>query len=196
MVKKNIKYRFGNKLRAIRERKNITLKEVAKQANVSESLVSQIETNKVSPSIDTLLTISDVLGIDYEYLFSDYKQNKKVTIVQSNRGKSIKSGDVLLRQLSKVDDIPAEHDIEAFIIEIEIGGEKGDIEYGHVGKELGYILEGKCELVYGSQTYELNKGDSIGFPSDIPHILKNTGDTILKSIWIITPPRMMFQSKT
>ena len=78
MVKSEIKYTFGGKLRAVRERKNITLKEVARLAGVSESLVSQIERNKVSPSIDTLLTLADVLDIDHEYLFSDYKMNKQV----------------------------------------------------------------------------------------------------------------------
>ena len=50
-----MKYTFGEKLRTVRERKGLTLKEVAGQAGVSESLVSQIERNKVSPSVDTLL---------------------------------------------------------------------------------------------------------------------------------------------
>jgi len=196
LIKKHIKYKFGSKLRAVRERKNITLKQVAGQANVSESLVSQIERNRVSPSIDTLLGIADVLGIDYEYLFSDYKQDKGVSIVRVEQRKQIVFGDVVLHQLSNAGDIPEEHDIEAFNIEIDVGAEKGDIEYGHVGKELGIILNGSCELVYGSRTYELSEGDSIGFPSDIPHILRNTGDSPLKAIWVITPPRMMFQRKT
>ena len=66
--KKNV-YRFGEKLRAVRERKGYTLKVVASKAGVSESLVSQIERNKVSPAIDTLLTLADVLEINLEFLF-------------------------------------------------------------------------------------------------------------------------------
>ena len=51
---------------------------VAEKAGVSESLVSQIERSKVSPSLDTMLTIADVLEIDLEYLFRDFKKDKKV----------------------------------------------------------------------------------------------------------------------
>jgi len=194
-LKGGIKYKFGGKLRAVRERKSITLKEVAKRAGVSESLVSQIERNKVSPSIDTLLTISDVLGIDYEYLFSDYRQNQKVTIVRAGDRTSLVLNDVTLHQLSKTDDVLEEHSIEAFLLEIGKGSQKGDLEYGHNGKEFGVILEGTCELVYGTETYNLQTGDSVSFSSDIPHILKNTGPEVLKAIWIITPPRLIFARK-
>ena len=41
-------YHFGEKLRDVREKKHMTLKSVAQAAGVSESLVSQIERNKVS----------------------------------------------------------------------------------------------------------------------------------------------------
>ena len=39
---KQVPYRFGEKLRTVREKKGYTLKVVAQQAGVSESLVSQI----------------------------------------------------------------------------------------------------------------------------------------------------------
>ena len=54
------------------------MKEVAEKAGVSESLVSQIERNKISPAIDTLLKIIDVLEIDLEYIFSDYKRCQRI----------------------------------------------------------------------------------------------------------------------
>lgn len=195
MVKSEIKYTFGGKLRAIRERKNITLKEVARLAGVSESLVSQIERNKVSPSIDTLLTLADVLDIDLEYLFSDYKQNKQVSILRAGRGSVLTLNQVTLRQLSKTASVPGDHDIEAFMLEIDVGAQKGDLEYGHAGREFGVILDGECELVYGAETYRLATGDSVSFASDIPHTLRNVGTVTLKAMWIITPPRLLFARK-
>ena len=62
-------------------------------------------------------------------------------------------------------------------------------------KEFGVILEGQGDLVYGTETYHLNTCDSVSFSSDIPHTLKNTGEVILKAIWIITPPRLLFARK-
>lgn len=188
-----IKYKFGGKLRAVRERKNVTLKAVAKRAGVSESLVSQIERNKVSPSIDTLLTLADALDIDYEYLFNDYRQDRKVSIVRREERNSLKSNDVTMFQLSKISAVPEDHAIEAFMLEIAEGSEKGDLEYGHTGKEFGLILAGEGELVYGSERYKLKEGDAVSFSSDIPHIMKNIGDGMFRAVWVVTPPRRIFK---
>lgn len=195
MIKKEIRYQFGGKLREVRERRNITLKEVAALAGVSESLVSQIERNKVSPSIDTLLTLADVLGVDHEYLFSDYKKNKSVSILKAGTGATLVQDRVTLHQLSRMEELSEDYSMEAFMLEIDAGAEKGDKEYGHAGREFGVILEGSAELVYGTETYRLDQGDSVSFPSDIPHILRNIGAGMLKALWIITPPRLLFARK-
>ena len=194
MIKTNMKYKFGEKLRAVRERRGYTLKDVAKRASVSESLVSQIERNKVSPSVDTLLLIADVLDIDYEYLFSDYRQKRRVSIVKASERDSIRRNKVTIHQLSFTDEVSENPAIEAFLLEIEETGETGDREYGHAGREFGIILEGQAELIYGDETYELDRGDSISFPSNIPHLLKNTGNHVLTAIWVVTPPRKLFRS--
>lgn len=195
MIKKEIRYPFGGKLREVRERRNITLKEVAALAGVSESLVSQIERNKVSPSIDTLLTIADVLGVDHEYLFSDYKKSKSVSILKAGTGATLVQDRVTLHQLSRMEELSEDYSMEAFMLEIDENAEKGDKEYGHAGREFGVILEGSAELVYGTETYRLDQGDSVSFPSDIPHILRNIGSGMLKALWIITPPRLLFARK-
>lgn len=190
MVKSNVRFPFGDKIRAVRERKQLTLKVVAQRAGVSESLISQIERNKVSPSIDTLLTLADVLDIDLEYLFQNYKKNKQVGLVRAAERDSRIMGKVRYQQLTTLLDDMGEDAIEALLLEIPVGEEKGDLEYGHTGKELGFILEGEGELVYGTERYALGTGDSISFSSDIPHILKNTGNTVMRAVWVTTPPRM------
>ena len=192
MLKKNIRYRFGEKLRSVRERKGLTLKDVAEMVSVSESLISQIERNKVSPSMDTLLTIADVLDIDFEFLFKDYKRNKQVDIVRAGKGDRIVQPGVTYHQLSMMPETDDDHAIEAFLLEVSPGSEKGDLEYGHAGKELGILLEGEGELAYGTGNYKLRAGDSISFSSDNPHTLHNTGKKVLKAIWVISPPRKLF----
>jgi transcriptional regulator with XRE-family HTH domain len=187
------KFNFGDKLRGVRERKGMTLKEVAQKANVSESLVSQIETNKVSPAIDTLLRLADVLEIDLEYLFMDYKKKKTVNLVRAGERNKIDYQNVLYEQLSKTIDGDNEHAIEAYYLEIKPDKEKGSKEYGHKGRELGIIVDGKGEFIIGGDSYELSKGDSISFDSDVPHVLKNKGQKLLKAYWIVTPPKMFFK---
>src|SRR2546423_8357081 len=62
--------KVGGRLRAERERLGISLRELARRVGVSPSLVSQIELDRVNPSVSTLyalvtelaMTMSDVFG--------------------------------------------------------------------------------------------------------------------------------------
>ena len=187
-----MKYRFGEKIRVIRERKKITLKEVAEKAGVTESLVSQIERNKVSPAMDTLLVIAEILEIDFEYLFREYKQKRTVNLVRADERSRMVIKETVYQQLSKTVDSDKEHGIEAYYVEISPGGESGSTVYGHRGQELGIVVSGAGEFKIGGELYHLKKGDSISFDSSVPHVLSNTGTGMLKAYWIITPPKQFF----
>lgn len=182
-------FTFGEKIRQIREKKSLTMKEVAEKAGVSESLISQIERNKVSPALDTLLAIVDVLDIDLEYLFSAFKRERAVKLVRKAERRKISTPKALYERLSQAGEPGDAHCIEAYVLELPVGGETGSQEYGHVGKELGLITQGRANFSIGSKTYELEEGDSISFPSDLPHLLQNTGKNALKAFWVITPPK-------
>ncbi len=183
-------YKFGEKIRLIRERKQITLKTIADAVNISESMISQIERNKVSPSIDTLLNIAEFLEIDIDYLFREFKQNKKVNITRNKTGNSLSSPDYRYSQLCSIPETEPLAPVETVWLEIEQGKEKGDIEFGHKGSEIGIIIEGEATLTYGTENYVLKQGDSISYSSDIPHIIKNSGKGIMKAVWILSPPRI------
>ena len=55
-------------IRAWREYRQITIRELAKRAGITSSYLSQIETGKRNPTIDTLKSIAEALGIDVEVL--------------------------------------------------------------------------------------------------------------------------------
>lgn len=187
-----MKYPLGDKIREIRERKGITMKEVARQAGLSESLISQIERNRISPALDTLLSIVDILNIDLEYLFSDYKKERNVNIVRAGERRVTAIEGTKYEQLSHTAGLGEEHAIEAYYLEIKPGGEKGSLEYGHIGHELGVIIEGTGEFEIGKKSFSLGSGDSISFSSDSPHVLRNSGKGSLRAFWVATPPKMIF----
>lgn len=182
-------FNFGEKIRLIREKKSLTMKELAEKAGVSESLISQIERNKVSPALDTLLSIVEVLDIDLEYLFSAFKREGTVKVVRKDERRRLVTKKAVYERLSQTGDAGDEHGIEAYILVIPEGGESGSSEYGHIGKELGSIIEGRAEFSIGTKKYQLEEGDSISFSSNLPHILKNAGPGTLKAFWVITPPK-------
>ena len=62
---------IGARLRAERLRRDISVRGLAREIGVSASLISQIETEKSSPSVSTLYAITTALGISIEDLFGD-----------------------------------------------------------------------------------------------------------------------------
>jgi transcriptional regulator with XRE-family HTH domain len=183
---------FGEKIREVRERRNLTLKDVAQKAGLSESLISQIERNKVAPAIDTLLAIVEVLDIDLEYLFRDLKRDRQANLVRKADRQKVVLKKVTYEQLSRTVESGEDHGIEAYYLEIKPGGESGSAEYGHAGKELGVVVSGTAELTVGARTYALKEGDSISFSSNVPHVFRNTGPATLKAFWVVTPPKGHF----
>jgi transcriptional regulator with XRE-family HTH domain len=184
-----MRYRFGEKIRSIREKKGMTMKDVGEKAGVTESLISQIERNKVSPAIDTLMAIVETLDIDLEYLFSDLKKERDVHLVKRGERTRHLYDKVVYEKLAHTKSGSQDHGLEAYYLEVMPGGEKGDREYGHVGKELGVVIEGKGEFTIGTKSYTLEEGDSISFSSDVPHVLKNSSKKILRAFWVLTPPK-------
>ena len=139
---KKIPYHFGEKIRTVRERSGLTLKAVAQKAGVSESLVSQIERNKVSPAIDTLLTLADVLDINLEFLFEEYHKTRPVEVTHKNERRQIVEGDILYEEIAGTSKNDGQHALESYEITIPVGSKTYRGSYGHLGKEIGYILEG------------------------------------------------------
>ena len=190
-----MKHAFGEKIREVRERRHLTMREVAERAGMSESLISQIERNRVSPAIDTLLKIIDVLEIDLDFLFRDFKKSRPVNLVRAGEKKRAVINGVIFEQLSHTFPTSEEHAIEAYFLEIPPGGKSGDDEYGHIGKELGVIVKGRAECTVGNQVYSLKEGDSISFSADAPHQIRNIGSRPLRAFWIITPPKRLLGRK-
>ncbi len=182
-----VPYHFGEKLRQVREHKGYTLKVVAQKAGVSESLVSQIERNHVSPAIDTLLALADVLDINLEFLFEEYRKERPVTIIRKGERASINEDNIIYEELARPAGTDKDNSIESYIIKIPVGERTHKGSYGHLGREFGIIIKGKARLTYENKIYILEEGDSASFSAAVPHTLENTGNVDLEAIWVVTP---------
>ena len=69
---------IGEKLREVRQAQKMSLRDLAGKAAISVSMLSQIETGKVFPSVRSLYDIATALGVTVDYFFPDQK-NKCIT---------------------------------------------------------------------------------------------------------------------
>ena len=185
-VKEKAPYHFGEKLKMARERKGFTLKIVAQRAGVSESLVSQIERNRVSPAIDTLLALAEVLDINLEFLFEEYRKKHPVEIIHSDERRLVEDG-VRYEEIARPNSDDGSHMMESYLITVPPKTQTHRGSYGHIGRETGFVLGGRGELHYEKNVYKIKAGDGISFSAGAPHVLVNDGDEPLTAIWTVTP---------
>lgn len=184
-----MKFRCGEELRGAREKLGLTLRTVANRAGVSESLVSQIERNRVSPALDTLVRLAETVQLDLAGLFSTLQHRRRLQLVRAAERTQIRDGDALYSLLSSSFEDVKGPALGAYRLELPPGGSQGDNRRGHGGRELGIIIDGNGQLEYNGELFELAPGDSVSFESDVPHRLVNNGSGSLTAYWITSPPR-------
>jgi len=66
---------IGEKLRTVRQERKMSLRELADKAEISASMLSQIETGKAFPSVRSLYGIASALGVSVDYFFPEQNNN-------------------------------------------------------------------------------------------------------------------------
>ena len=67
--------RLGAQLRAERQKRSLSVRELARRIGLSASLISQVETGRVQPSVTTLMAVVTELGLSLDNLFSGRLQS-------------------------------------------------------------------------------------------------------------------------
>jgi transcriptional regulator with XRE-family HTH domain len=200
---------LGGNLRRARLERGLSLRALARQLEVSPSLVSQIETGRIQPSVRTLYAIVSELGVSLDELF-ELGDTEKVASPDNGRepaaqpfelppGAAGPNGFFVQRadERSAIDletgvrwerltthDVPG---VEFLFVVYPPGSESApaDALVRHSGKELGFVRSGELGVTLGFDTHVLGPGDSVYFESAIPHRLHNDGDEVVTAVWIV-----------
>ena len=175
----------GERLRVIRNRRRLTLREVAERAGLSESFLSQVERGRASASVASLRRIADALGIAISDLFQPAEASRPRVLRRDDRP-SLAFG-ILGRKLLLTPK-PLHH-LEVFVGELDPEGSTGAEQYAHGdSEELFVVIRGTVQLELGDELFELEAGDSIDYRSAVPHRISNLGGDVAEVMWIISPP--------
>jgi transcriptional regulator with XRE-family HTH domain len=181
--------RVGHRLRTERERLGIGLRELARRVGVSPSLVSQIELDRVNPSVSTLYAIVTALGITMSDVFGEQpgerivqRNDRLAESPESRRVINLASG-VRWERLTRESD----RDVEFLYVVYPVGAEScpDDALTTHGGREYGYVSSGTLGVQVGFEQYELGPGGSIAFDSSSPHRLCTGGLEPGHAIWVV-----------
>lgn len=176
----------GERLQAIRKLKGLSQRELAKRAGVTNSTISMIEKNSVSPSISSLRKVLGGIPMSMMEFFSEdlLPENPTQVVYKAHELIDISDGAVTMKLVGNGHPSRA----IAFLNEIyPPGADTGEEMLTHDGEETGILLEGKLELVVGMETFILEAGDSYYFESTKPHRFRNPYDEPARLISAATP---------
>lgn len=185
---------IGERLREARQSQRLTARDVAKRVGVSPSLISQIERDKVNPSVSTLWGLVTVLGLTMSDLFSEAESpgnlpsaptaalSGPLTALGSRAIVNLASGVRWERLTAESDSL-----VEFLFVVYPVGAASCDEDslVRHGGKEYGYIIRGRLGVRIGFDEYELGPGMALSFDSSSPHRLWAIGDEDAEAIWVV-----------
>jgi transcriptional regulator with XRE-family HTH domain len=184
---------LGARLRQERERQGIGVRELSRRVDVTASMISQIETGRVMPSVNTLYSLVSALGISFDALFESGAGAGLVRASTQAHGPVQRRG--LRRRITLATGVHWERltstpdpNVEFLLCIYDVGSEStgGGALVRHGGREYGYVESGRLGVTVGFDTYELEEGDSIAFDSSTPHRLFNLlADRATHTIWLV-----------
>ncbi|MEI4770968.1 XRE family transcriptional regulator [Psychrobacillus sp. FJAT-51614] len=177
---------IGSKIRAIRNRKKITIAQMCEGTGLSKGFISNIENNNTSPSINTLQTISTFLGVPLPYLLLEKHQHMRV-VRKTERTYSTYNN-------LKIEHLTNKGGLRMMLVEFPPEASMGEAN-AHEGEESHLVLEGKVLAVQGEDSMIIEEGDSFSWNASVPHIVKNIGSckaVVLISVYSDTELNDMF----
>lgn len=193
---------IGGRLRQARQARGLSLRRLAEVLGVSPSLISQVETGRAKPSVNTLYALATELGISLDVLL--FMDTKPVTragikspaaepldttvplepVQRASSRMSIRLGSGVVWERLTTQSI---RNVDFLYVTYEVGGASSpENEFQrHSGQEWGYVLSGSLRVKIGFDEFVLGPGDAITFDSGTPHRLFNVGDEPVHAVWYV-----------
>jgi transcriptional regulator with XRE-family HTH domain len=170
---------IGQRVRSVREEKDLTLRDVAQRTGLGSEYLEQIETDQVSPPLGALIRLAKALDMKLGRFIST-GEVKPFTVVRKDERR------VISRYTSGQEDqygytyeslAPDKKDrhMEPFMVTLVPSKARTDVST-HAGQEFIYVLEGAMEVTLEDHTEVLYPGDSIYYDSTVPHLVRCHGD--------------------
>lgn len=171
----------GARLRQLRQKRGLSLAEVARAAGISVGFLSALERSQMSASVGTLRRLARFYRTNILNFFDPSDANTKV--VRPAGRKVLEAGPGVRMELLAWGNTV----MEPHLFRIKPRAGSGE-PYAHEGEEFLFVLRGELDISLGNEEYHLKRGDSFYFESATPHHWKNPGRSETWLLWVNTPP--------
>lgn len=175
---------LGERIEIVRKKNNLTQADLANKSNLTILQIEELEQSNILPSLSILTRICRALDIKIDFLL-DGTENEDITITRRNERKEspfFSVGSSRTKHKSSTCKIyslaPTKSNrvMEPSVIEL-FNNDSESLKSSHEGEEFFYVIRGEIQFGYGSQQYNLYKGDSIYFDSIVPHNISSISES-------------------
>ncbi|HEU4671898.1 MAG TPA: XRE family transcriptional regulator [Candidatus Limnocylindrales bacterium] len=161
---------IGPAVRRLRRERGLTLADVAGRTGLNIGYLSQVETDKASPSLETLAALGDALTVPVAWFFLDAAAPPRVVRVAERPARDGVGGAGRIEEV----DGGAARDVRIVEATIPAGARTGF--HAHAGDEHHLVLAGRVRLAQGDHVVELGPGDYLVWDATIPHDAEAIGN--------------------
>ena len=177
---------LGERIRAMRLERELQQRQLAEKAGLTPSMVSQMESGRLTPSLHTLGKIAGALGVTIAALF-DGQAAGSIHITRQ-KDYPVVSFDGATERWSVLGAGLFQGKIRAVVSTLKarskgLMSEKVIIKSGQM--KLFYVLDGTVALHYGAERYLLDAGDSALLDGGTAHGWENLGTRKAQALWVI-----------
>jgi transcriptional regulator with XRE-family HTH domain len=176
--------RVGDRLREIRLKSRLSLRELAKQSGLNVNTLSLIENGRTSPSVSTLQQLGQSLRVPITAFFETDHGEKKAVFQKSGVRPRAAFAHGLMEDLGA--GMPR-FGTEPMIVTLNPNADSGKTPIVHTGREFVYCVEGKIAYTVDTETYVLEPGDSLLFEAYLPHHWKNLLTVPSRALLVLCP---------
>lgn len=174
---------LGPLLRTTRRKKNLTLSDIAKAANLSVSFLSLLERGKSAASLGSLARIAKALGEPLDALIRTPDQPALVTRGGQRPHFRLSPAGVDYERLSG--SFPGQQ-LDAVMVHLPVGYRSEAV--AEDGEEFVLVLDGSIGMQVGDEEVILAPGDTCHFDGRSNHHWWNAGAAPARVMWVGNAP--------
>ncbi len=184
--------RIGERIKYLRQRKQMGLVELGRHTGLSASFLSQLETGRVVPTLRNLARIAMVFSKDMSYFFEPERPELFRILRAGDRQRQPQTGsEEPGYYFESLGQVPAEQTITPYVAEFLTPSEKrAPRSHRHSGNEFLYMLSGCLKIEHDAQVDTLAEGDAVFFNAEAVHSYERLGDRDCTAL-ILTMPEAL-----
>lgn len=164
---------FGDRVRELRKRGNLTLEELSRQSGVSRAMLSKVERGEKSPTIGVAKRICRALNTSLSFLTGGEEDRRAVAVVRKDQRHVFRDRDTGFERHLLSPPI-AGSSVELLLHLLPAGASTGIMPSYPSGTEKYVVVaEGELVVVIGGADQSLKQGDSLYFEANVDHSFEN-----------------------